>query len=126
MKGHKTGMSGDRTMQCADIAVANKRLGVFAQHAIVEPLKQADTAVPTAQADNCIHIIRGERRMQIRQPRRVATRQITLNFGYPRIDPALITTRLEPLDRLERIELGRPSGCDDGDTAILWQRLWQH
>ncbi|MNP65018.1 hypothetical protein D3C76_1605720 [compost metagenome] len=51
--------------------------------------------------------------MQILQPLRIATGQVALGGGHPRVDPATIAARLEPLVDLERIDLGRTCRGND-------------
>ncbi|MNL33235.1 hypothetical protein D3C87_1551320 [compost metagenome] len=78
MKRHKPCIATDRQVQRGDVAVADERFGVTAQQLEIDVIEQPRRAITTAQANDRIDLVIGERRVQVVEADLIAASQVTL------------------------------------------------
>ncbi|MNP20658.1 hypothetical protein D3C76_1132390 [compost metagenome] len=126
MERHKARVPADRQMQRGDVAVTDEWLGIVAQQLEIDALQQPGRAVTTAQTNDRIDLVVGERRMQVVESHLISARQVAVFLVDTGKHFQRVTPGAHPLHGLIGIQRRGTGGCNNTNHALRRQRRYRN
>jgi hypothetical protein len=80
MKGHQVTFLPERKLECGDIAVSCKNLGIAGDEPVVEKGKKAGGAIPSPYTENCADLVVGKHGMEVPGALFIGAGKIAMRF----------------------------------------------